>query len=507
MAYFIIGGITLIIFWPRIAPPTVGVANVAREAVSMNSLIDQVLNQRYRLCEKLSQKPGSQTFLATDLSNDTSVVVKLLLFDAEFTWESLRLFEREAAALKALNHPAIPAYLDFADVTIGDRKGFLLAQTYIEAPSLQDWLQQGRSFSEAELQQIAKTTLDILAYLHSRQPSVIHRDIKPSNVLLTDRSGHQPGQIYLVDFGAIQGPQQTGTITIVGTYGYMPLEQFGGRAVPASDLYSLGATLVYLATGQHPADLPQQDMRLQFADRVQLSAAFAHWLQWLLEPDVGQRPQTVAIALEYFDSPPNPLAGVQTNSHKIQRPKSSSITLDRAPNSLLIQLPSQKLTKQTYVGSIRNSVSFILNIILWLGIAVAFPIIMIVLPLGLILILRKIFLLLIQFLLALLMNLNRNLFFGRSHIKFEFDQSKDKIIVELFLRRPNGQRPLWRQQLLGISTGPYSRSRHCVHFVFGRSFPYTLRIQGGHQETQWLCDELTRWTGWSIGYQDFTKSA
>jgi len=50
----------------------------------------------------------------------------------------------------------------------------------------------------------------------------------------------------------------------VGTYGYMPQEQFGGRTVPASDLYSLGCTIIYLVTGTHPADLPQKDFRIQF---------------------------------------------------------------------------------------------------------------------------------------------------------------------------------------------------------------------------------------------------
>ena len=77
-----------------------------------------------------------------------------------------------------------------------------------------------------------------MQYLHSQTPPIIHRDLKPSNILLTDRSAHSQGQVYLVDFGSVQAPflQPTGTLTIVGAYGYMPPEQFGGRAEPASDL-------------------------------------------------------------------------------------------------------------------------------------------------------------------------------------------------------------------------------------------------------------------------------
>ncbi|MGB3534227.1 MAG: protein kinase [Microcoleaceae cyanobacterium] len=87
-----------------------------------------------------------------------------------------------------------------------------------------------------------------MQYLHSHLHPVIHRDIKPSNILLTDRSGNSPGTVYLVDFGSVKTVIQSGTITIVGTYGYMPTEQFGGKTTPASDLYSLGATLIYLIT-------------------------------------------------------------------------------------------------------------------------------------------------------------------------------------------------------------------------------------------------------------------
>lgn len=69
---------------------------------------------------------------------------------------------------------------------------------------------------------------------------MIHRDIKPSNILLGDRSGDFVGDVFLVDFGAVQTIDTQGkhTMTIVGTYGYMPPEQFGGRSSPASDLYS-----------------------------------------------------------------------------------------------------------------------------------------------------------------------------------------------------------------------------------------------------------------------------
>ena len=77
-------------------------------------------------------------------------------------------------------------------------------QTYIDAPSLEEVIQQGRTFTEAELIELAGKLLTILDYLHSHNPSVIHRDIKPSNILISNRSGNSIGELYLVDFGSVQ---------------------------------------------------------------------------------------------------------------------------------------------------------------------------------------------------------------------------------------------------------------------------------------------------------------
>ncbi|NJN88682.1 MAG: protein kinase, partial [Leptolyngbyaceae cyanobacterium SL_7_1] len=148
----------------------------------MDQLIGQVLHDRYCIQTLLGRKTGRRTFLATDWQTQSPVVVKLLLFGADFSWDDLKLFEREAETLKALDHPAIPRYLDSFEIETELGKGFALVQSYIQARSLQEWMQSGRTFSEAELRAIAEELLTILNYLHTRQPAVVHRDIKPSNI-------------------------------------------------------------------------------------------------------------------------------------------------------------------------------------------------------------------------------------------------------------------------------------------------------------------------------------
>ena len=268
----------------------------------------KLLGDRYLLQQQLGHQVGRKTFLsldklATDITHN-SVVVKLLSLGNDFSWQHLKLFTREAETLKKLTHPAIPRYLDYLEIDEPDFKGFALVQTYIEAENLEQHLKTGRTFSEGEVKQIAQALLDTLIYLQSQNPAIIHRDIKPSNILLANRSGHQVGDVYLVDFGSVQNlaAQEGSTITVVGTYGYMPPEQFGGRTNSATDLYGLGATLIYLATGRHPTELPQENMRIQFASFANLSPAFSDWLGWMTEPSLEQRLATATQALEALNN-------------------------------------------------------------------------------------------------------------------------------------------------------------------------------------------------------------
>jgi serine/threonine protein kinase len=305
---------------------------------------EQVLRARYRIQSQLGHNAGRRTLLAQDLHTQEFVVLKILSFNSDFRWEDLKLFEREAETLKSLSHAAIPRYLDSFELDLLDCRGFVLVQSYIDATSLQDWIKRGRTFSEEEVKQIAKALLNVLNYLHDRNPPVIHRDVKPSNILLTsDRSAHQVGELYLVDFGSVQtAVRETGTMTIVGTYGYMPPEQFSGRAFRASDLYSLGATLIYLVTGTHPADLLQEDLLLQFEPVTHLSPSFVHWLEQMTHPNRKQRFTSAQLALQALEQPfvqPQPVESSTASTPLTrQKPHDSKISLHKDAETLEICL-------------------------------------------------------------------------------------------------------------------------------------------------------------------------
>jgi serine/threonine protein kinase len=293
----------------------------------VDELTGRILHHRYKIQSQLGKKTGRRTLLAVDLTTEVQVVIKLLIFDRDFDWQDLKLFEREAETLKSLDLPAIPRYLDYFEFDLLEYRGFALVQTYIDAQSLDLATSAGRRWSEDELKQIAQALLTILNYLHSQNPPVIHRDLKPSNILIANRSSHHVGDIYLVDFGSVQnlGHRDGGTMTIVGTYGYMPPEQFGGKAFPASDLYSLGATLIYLVTGKHPADLTQDDGKIHFTSDY-IDSGFFYWLNYLTEPTLKNRCPNVAEAQ----------SSLSTSTLMYPNIRSRSIGRNQQPNSTFI---------------------------------------------------------------------------------------------------------------------------------------------------------------------------
>ncbi|MGB7892620.1 MAG: serine/threonine-protein kinase, partial [Microcoleus sp.] len=322
----------------------------------------KILAERYEVHRQLGKQTGRQTLLARDLQTQELVVIKQLFLGSDFEWQDLKLFEREAETLKALDRPAIPRYLDYLEIDEPDSKGFALVQTYVEGKNLEDHVRSGRTFSESEVKELAKSLLEILIYLHQQYPPVIHRDIKPSHILLHSRSGHSVGQVYLVDFGSVQNQAAKfgGTITVVGTYGYMAPEQFGGRSVPASDLYGLGATLIYLVTGLHPTELSQQDLKIQFCDRVTyLNSNLIYWLEWMTEPSLEKRLSSAGEALLSLKNP----RPIHKSPMVVQPPPGSDIKLTKNSEFIEIVIPPKGidfgLMAQLSAAVAASNISFI----------------------------------------------------------------------------------------------------------------------------------------------------
>ncbi|MBE9170984.1 protein kinase [Pleurocapsales cyanobacterium LEGE 06147] len=321
----------------------------------------QVASDRYRLQQRLGRNAGRQTWLAEDLQTENSqlVVVKLLAFGGDIQWEDLKLFEREANILKQLAHPRIPKYRDY--FSIDDRTlWFGLVQEYIPGSSLKEILEGGKRFTEVEVRQIATQLLQILLYLHGLHPPLLHRDIKPNNLIWG-----KDEQVYLVDFGAVQDRAaiEGATFTVVGTYGYAPMEQFGGRAVPASDLYALGATLIHLLARTAPADLPNSDLKIQFRHCLELDPRLANWLEKMTAPALERRFKTAKQALEALELSFQKNSSFSKNFHfsnfiaqnfsrNLKKPINTNIKINHYSKFLEIYIPRRGINNLNDIGNI-----------------------------------------------------------------------------------------------------------------------------------------------------------
>ena len=257
---------------------------------------NNIIAQKYQIIETLGEGGSGITYLAQDLQNNINVALKALSLHRMTDWKAMELFEREAKIIAQLNHSAIPQYLEYFDAETDSEKYFYIAQQLASGKSLNKLVEENFRTNEQQIKDIAEQILEILIYLHSLTPAVIHRDIKPQNII-RDKNG----KVFLVDFGAVQNTYYNTFMrgsTVVGTYGYMSPEQFRGQSLPATDLYGLGATLLFLLSHRSPADFPTDGLKIDFRSRVKISDDFADWLDKMLEPDLEDRFSSAREALE-----------------------------------------------------------------------------------------------------------------------------------------------------------------------------------------------------------------
>lgn len=263
-----------------------------------------LIDNRFEVRELLGQGAQARTYRGLDRKTGRAVAIKELLLHHVDSWKAVELFEREGQILHRLNHPAIPGYVAtlHLEEEVG-RERFFLVQELVDGEDLKHLFDRGFRLDENQARQFLAYLLEVLVYLQSLSPVVIHRDIKPSNILR-----RPDGSFALIDFGAVQAvmPSQGGGSTVVGTSGYMPVEQLMGRADTSTDLYSLAATTVQLLSGRHPNDLPMEDLRLRFEEAVNISPALKGFLTRMLAPEANRRFRTAQEALKALQNIDNP---------------------------------------------------------------------------------------------------------------------------------------------------------------------------------------------------------
>jgi serine/threonine protein kinase len=296
-----------------------------------------LIGGRYRLGPRLGHGSQGEIFLARDekakIADDKEVVVKRLT--PRGTWKSFELFERETKVLSQLRHPGVPRHY----ATVEEPPGtFNLVMQRMPGENLRDFAKR-RRLSETELRDVLIRCLEIIDYLHTRTPAVVHRDIKPSNIMRAPNDG----RCSLVDFGGVlEAAREKGGSTMVGTFGYMAPEQLHGQAVPATDIYALGATIVALAGGIEPEDVPRKGLKMDLEKHLpSLDPMFRQALTAMTDPDPDHRPQRAreVVAL---------LAKVRPAKQK--------------PATALVRQESQQLAPRRMFGDVQEPLGTLLRI-------------------------------------------------------------------------------------------------------------------------------------------------
>lgn len=202
-----------------------------------------VLAGRYKVERMLGTGGMSRVYLASDLKLPGKYwAVK----ETPILAENGMMPEEEASILVSLNHHRLPRISDYFHLR-EDGCSYLVMD-YVEGIHLDLYAQRmGKRMRAADLAGFGLQICEGLHYLHTRTPPIIHRDIKPSNLLIDER-----GEIRIVDLGIARkfNPQRAEDTLKLGTIGFAAPEQYGGSQSDArADLYSLGAVLLYLATG------------------------------------------------------------------------------------------------------------------------------------------------------------------------------------------------------------------------------------------------------------------
>jgi heat shock protein HslJ/serine/threonine protein kinase len=215
----------------------------------------QLLNNRYRILRLLGQGGMGAVYLADDGNlPGKQVAIKENL---DLSQAAQDQFKREAVILARLKHPSLPQVTDHFVLPTGAQ---YLVMEYVDGEDLDQALARRGPLPEAEVLGWMGQVLDALEYMHTwvdpatgQVTPVVHRDIKPGNIKRTPQ-----GRIMLVDFGIAKYQQAGGTLTgaRAASPGFSPLEQYTGGTDVRSDIYSLGATLYCLLTGQVPPEAP-----------------------------------------------------------------------------------------------------------------------------------------------------------------------------------------------------------------------------------------------------------
>jgi len=219
---------------------------------SKYDILKALIGDRYVIGQAVGRGAFSIVFFASAQKDGTQCAVKVMdLSDIPDNEKGFHydLFLREAQILQIIDHPGIPKFIEF----FTDQDLMVLITEFVNGINLDDYLQKrGAPLQELEVLEISLQICHILEYLHSDKPAgrIIYRDLKPANLIIDDND-----KIMLIDFATsrVYSQEKTKDTIRLGTPGFAAPEAYGtAQTDERADVFSLGATMFHLLTGDDP---------------------------------------------------------------------------------------------------------------------------------------------------------------------------------------------------------------------------------------------------------------
>lgn len=303
----------------------------------------------YTVTKLLSDSGGFGVVYEVENPAGQPKILKVLKKDLNAASKAVTLFQQEALVLGQIEHAGIPKIESYVHHTLSNGQilhGIIMQK--IEGINLEQWINQrhGRPIAQKRAIIWLRQLVEILALVHSK--GYMHRDIKPANVMLSPS-----GQLVLIDFGTAREATHTylakiGSIhgvTSICSLGYTAPEQEKGFAVPQSDFYALGCTMIHLLTAMYPLDTynPDSDVFEWHSYAPEISEEFADLIDALIARKPSDRPMNCEAILKILKEIENleklaPNAKTSAKRKSIQKAIKDSTHKPTSPILLVVSI-------------------------------------------------------------------------------------------------------------------------------------------------------------------------
>ncbi|MDF1658429.1 MAG: protein kinase [Verrucomicrobiales bacterium] len=281
------------------------------------------MSDRYEIREQIGKGGLGAVYKAFDTQLQREVAMKRVLSPDQATEEEVedaaRKLIAEAQTLSTLNHPNI---ITVFDVGKDDQGGFVVMEL-LKGETLDETIERG-VLTQPDFTEVVYQSMEAL--IAAQASNVIHRDIKPTNIMVIWQASGK-FQIKILDFGLAKFSKSPSVQTmdqeesVLGSIFFMAPEQFErGELDARTDIYQMGCVYYNALTGQYPfnGETAPQVMNAHLQHKVvpldqvrpDLPPAICQWVMWLINRDIGHRPENARDALKRWPRNPDPAGEV-----------------------------------------------------------------------------------------------------------------------------------------------------------------------------------------------------